>query len=351
MTDRIDRTDRTDGNGHRTDRRDHPADVAEFGDTDPDVVDADDVADAVGRPVFELPWLPEGRTVQVPGRGEFFVRRHVHPDSSAPTLLLLHGWTASADLQYFSAYRALAERYSFVGIDHRGHGRGLRTTERFRLVDAADDAAAVVRALGIDSVIPVGYSMGGPISMWVTRRHPDLVRALVVQATAMEWRARWTDRLSWMWLPALGWILRSWAYPRYLKRAVVRVIPVGHDLEPVLPWILGEMQRGNPHAIVDAGGELKRHDARPWAAELAVPAAMLLTTRDRLVRPRKQRALAAALRAEVTEFDGDHLCTMEQPVEYAAAIVAVLDGLVARLQPVDGAGASGAADTSTSVSL
>lgn len=319
---------------------DEPTTTNGHGGSDPERVDPDRAADAAdlepGDPGssaaddFRLPWLPEGRTVQVPGRGEFFVRIHHHEDPDAPWLLLLHGWTASADLQYFTAYRALAERYSFIGIDHRGHGRGLRTTERFRLVDAADDAAAVVETLGVGPVIPVGYSMGGPISMWFTRRHRHLVRGLVVQATAMEWRARPLDRVSWMWLPVLGWILRSWAYPRYLKRGVVRVIPAGHDLEPVLPWILGEMQRGQPHAIVDAGGELKRHDARPWTPTLGVPAAMLVTTKDRLVRPRKQRALAEALGARVTELEGDHFCTMAQPGEYAAALRDVVDGLVDR---------------------
>ena len=54
--------------------------------------------------VLTVPWLPEGRTVLLPGRGEVFYRYHRHADPSAPTLLLLHGWTASADLQFFTAY-------------------------------------------------------------------------------------------------------------------------------------------------------------------------------------------------------------------------------------------------------
>jgi len=107
-----------------------------------------------------IPWLPEGRIVSVPDRGEFFVRHFQHSDPSAPTLLLLHGWTASSDVQFFTAYEELAQHYSFVGIDHRGHGRGIRPTRTFSLEECADDAAAVVRALGIKRVITVGYSMG-----------------------------------------------------------------------------------------------------------------------------------------------------------------------------------------------
>jgi len=278
---------------------------------------------------FVLPWLPEARLVQVPGRGEFFVRVHRHEDPSAPTLALFHGWTASADLQFFTAYRALAERYSFVAIDHRGHGRGLRTLDPFELEDAADDMAAVLHELGVHRVVTLGYSMGGPISMLFTRRHPHLVEALVAQATALEWRASLRERLTWMGLPVVGAVLRSWAYPRYLRRAIARVIPVGHELEAYLPWILGEMQRGASQAIVEAGRCLSRYDAREWGSDLGVPAGVLVTTRDRLVPPRKQRRLAVSLSAVVHELDADHLCTMAQPAGYIDATLALLDEVLA----------------------
>src|SRR5687768_16475505 len=102
------------------------------------------MTDPISDPM-RLPWLPPGRTVRLEGRGEMFVRWHQHPDPTAPTLLLLHGWTASADLQFFTAYEALAEHYSFVAVDHHGHGRGLRSSIPFTLELAADDAAGVVR--------------------------------------------------------------------------------------------------------------------------------------------------------------------------------------------------------------
>jgi 3-oxoadipate enol-lactonase len=179
----------------------------------------------------------------------------------------------------------------------------------------------------------------------LARRHRGLVRALVVQATALEWRARLGDRLSWMWLPVLGAILRSWAYPRYLHRAIERVIPPGHELVPYLGWITAEMRRGDPKNLIEAGRALKFYDARDWARGLGLPAAMLITTRDRLVRVSKQRALAMALGAQVTEIDADHLCTMAVPDRYAAAIVSVIDGLVKTLDQ------SSSASTSTRVSL
>lgn len=269
---------------------------------------------------MNLPPLPPATIVRVEDRGEFFVRRHQHPDPTRPTVVLLHGWTASADLQFFTAYAALAERCSFVGIDHRGHGRGLRTSGgSFSIEDAADDAIAVARALGIERAILLGYSMGGPIALTACRRHPEAVTGLIVQATALEWRATFRERFIWRWLPMLGAALRSWWYPRYVRRGLPRLVPDDHPLSAYRHWLLGELERGDPHAIIQAGRALATFDARPWAGTLGVPAAMLVTTRDRLVRPAKQRTLARTLQATVVEVAGDHLVPWEQPDVFAAA--------------------------------
>lgn len=277
-----------------------------------------------------LPWLPEGRTVLLPGRGEVFARIHHHPDAGAPTLLLLHGWTASADLQFFAAYEALAEHYSFVAIDHRGHGRGMRTSHPFELEDVADDAAALVRTLGIESVITIGYSMGGPISLLLTQRHPDLVAGVVVQATALEWRATRRERFRWRTVRLVGPMLRSWAYPRWLRAGIRRLLGPNHEYAQYAAWIEAETRRGDPIAIVQAGGSLGRYDARDWAIVLGKPAAALITTKDRLVRPRKQRALAEALGAYVIELEGDHLSSLEHPVEFREKTLALVDHLTGR---------------------
>jgi pimeloyl-ACP methyl ester carboxylesterase len=104
---------------------------------------------------FEIdppPLLP-GRMVSIPQRGEFFIRQSTHKDATAPVVLLMHGWTASSDLNFFTAYHELSEFASVIGIDHRGHGRGLRPDVSFTLEDCADDAAAVCAALGVHQVV------------------------------------------------------------------------------------------------------------------------------------------------------------------------------------------------------
>lgn len=279
---------------------------------------------------LQLPWMPAGHTVRIEGRGEFFIRHHRHEDSDAPVVLLLHGWTASSDLQFVAAYRDLAERYHIVGIDHRGHGRGLRSPAAFSLEAAADDAAAVLGALGITRVIAVGYSMGGPITLHFTRRHPQLVAGIVVQATALEWRGTWRERLLWRLLPIGGSWLRTKGYRRYLNRAVPKLFDVDQELQPYVPWLVSEMSRNDPFAMIDAGRALAEYDARPWAGSLGVPAGSLVTTKDRLVKPAKQRALAEALGATVRELPADHLATLSDARNYSRLTVELIDAVAAR---------------------
>lgn len=285
----------------------------------------------------DLPHLPPGRIITLPGRGEIFVRHHEHADPSRPTLLLLHGWTASADTQFFTAYETLARDYSFIAVDHRGHGRGLRPNRPFSLEECADDAAEVARTLGARSVITVGYSMGGPISTLVWHRHPDLVAGMVFQATAMEWNATRSERMRWMMGRVLGPLFRGLTTPRTLRIAITRVVPRGHELHRFVPWIVGEIRRNDRWMVSEAGRALSRYDARSMVPRISVPTSVVLTLGDRLVAPTKQRALADASGAYVVELDGDHFVTLEQPREYADVTRRAVDHVASRVSgPVSG---------------
>jgi pimeloyl-ACP methyl ester carboxylesterase len=279
---------------------------------------------------FIVPWLPQGHTLVVPGRGELFYRFHRHHDPAAPIAFLLHGWTATGDLQFFTAYEALATQFSIITFDYRGHGRGLRLPSRFQLEDVADDAAALLEALGVEPVIAVGYSMGGPVGMLLARRHPHLVRGIVMEATALEWCSSILDRVRWKTARIIGPLLRSVAYQRWLSHGIRRLLGPDHPMQIYVPWLSGEMRRNDPITIVQAGQALSRYDARPWVSDLHLPAASLITIRDRLVRPSKQRVLAQALGADIRELDGDHISAWEHPVEFAAVTVALVELVAAK---------------------
>ena len=272
------------------------------------------------------PNLPPGRVVELPGRGEVFLRER-RGAAGQPTILLLHGWTASADLNWFRAYDAVAPLGRLLAVDHRGHGRGIRSAERFTLEDAADDAAALLRTLDAGPAVVVGYSMGGPISMLLWDRHPDLVRGLVFEATALEWRATRRERAVWKLMAAVEYFLRLGRPKGLLERALRQAVRSAPELEPRLGWLRAELRRGDPEALADAGRALGAYDGRSIAPRVDVPTAVVVTTRDRLVRPKKQRQLARAIRgAAAFELVGDHdVCLVHGPAFASTTAAAIAD--------------------------
>jgi 3-oxoadipate enol-lactonase len=243
--------------------------------------------------------MPPARTVDVPGRGEVFLR---DTGGDGPPALLLHGWTASADLNWYAQYGPLSARYRVIAVDHRGHGRGMRALADFRLTDCADDAAGVLRALGIERALVAGYSMGGPIGLLLAHRHPEAVRGLVLCATSADWR---TPRMRAVWWSMAGLRLALGVAPYALWRAGLRAAGLPDSAQTT--WIAGECVRGSARDVAEAGRELGRFDARPWLDQIRAPAAVVVTLADTAVPPRLQRDLARRLRAPVFESPGNHL--------------------------------------------
>ena len=226
--------------------------------------------------------------------------------ASAPTLLLLHGWTASADLNWFPSFRALSHRFNVVAVDHRGHGRGIRSRRRFRLSDCADDAAALIDELGLGSVIAVGYSMGGPIAQLLWRRHPSKVDGLVLCATSRTFASRAAERVQFAGLAGVA--LGARAVPTAVKRAAAARVLGTRAMNPSLEgWLTHELQRSDWGAVLEAGAALGRFDSRSWIGEVDVPTAVVVTVRDGLVAPKRQMALARSIPgATVHPVQGDH---------------------------------------------
>jgi 3-oxoadipate enol-lactonase len=270
------------------------------------------------------PPLPPGRVVDLPGRGRTFARIGEGPPG-APTVLLLHGWTASADLNWFRCYAPLQRRFNVVAIDHRGHGRGIRSPLRpFSLGDCADDAAALAEQLGIRHLIAVGYSMGGPIAQLLWKRHPELVDGLVLCATSRNFGRSLPERAMFTSLLGLSGVAR--VTPGVVRRQVAgRILGTRLDATPLGQWVAAELQRNDPATVLQAGWSIGRFSSAEWIGRVDVPTAVVVTTHDSVVSPARQMRLAQAIPgAQVIKVAGDHGVCVTDPQRFVPALLTAL---------------------------
>ncbi len=251
--------------------------------------------------------------------------RDIPGPPGAATVMLLHGLGATARLNWGPCFRPLSEHFRVLGLDHRGHGRGLRT-RRFRLEQCADDAAAVARARGVERFIAVGYSMGGPIASLTWRRHPDQVAGLVLCATARHFMRRNVARAARFALPAAALMARvapAIAHERLLRRMLARV-----EHPELRERVYREFKGHDPASLIQASHALSGFSSHDWIGNVDVPTAVIVTTRDDLVPPERQRKLAASIPgAEVFEVDGDHGACVARADLFVPALLAACDSV------------------------
>lgn len=269
--------------------------------------------------------------MELPGRGTTFVREATGP-VGAPTLLLLHGWTANSAVNWFATYAPLAEHFNVIAMDHRGHGHGLRTWKPFQLEDCADDAVALLDELGLDQVIPVGYSMGGPVAQLIWRRHRERVAGLVLCATASKFREHRAEGLLTAAVAAVSGTLRV-TPDTALDRLFERFISPRYEHTPLGQWALEQQKLNDFHTIVEAGHAVASFDSRHWVHEIGVPTSLVATTDDTTVQPERQALLADAIAgAEVFTVVGPHDVCATRPEAFVPPLVEACLSVTRRTQ-------------------
>ena len=266
--------------------------------------------------------------IETPG-----ARIWAHQQGEGPAVLLLGGlgdpaeaWQAQLD--------AFAGRYRVVAPDNRGAGRSPLPADGVSITAMAEDAAAVVRSLGIASAHVAGFSTGGAIAQELAIRHPELVRSLVLNGT--------------------------WCRPdAYFRRMVGSWIATARDagserdlLEAFFLWIY--TQRAHADGSVDR--YIDETLASPLAQEaeaffasaqacidwegssdrlgmVDVPALVIVGDEDIACPPRHARELAAALpQADLVRLPGEAHQPFQESPETWNEIVAGFWDRVERLE-------------------
>jgi pimeloyl-ACP methyl ester carboxylesterase len=121
-------------------------------------------------------WIPmDGRQVEVPG-----VRIHVVEmgPADAPAVVMIHGIMSQLRVFSYALAGRLAKDRRVILMDRPGWGYSALTAGRLDIPAQADAVAAAIKALGLDTPLLVGHSMGGAVSLALALRHPQAVRGL-----------------------------------------------------------------------------------------------------------------------------------------------------------------------------
>ncbi|MFJ9088239.1 alpha/beta fold hydrolase [Streptomyces sp. NPDC102384] len=123
--------------------------------------------------------MPELRRISVNG-----VELNVALAGSGPAVLLLHGFPHTWEL-WTDVMADLSDRYRVIAPDLRGFGASSRAESGYDAGTLAEDAAALLGALGVASAAVVGIDAGTPPAFLLALRRPDLVRRLVVMESLL----------------------------------------------------------------------------------------------------------------------------------------------------------------------
>lgn len=104
-------------------------------------------------------------------------------------LLLIAGFACDHTI-WAKVVPALARQFRVISLDNRGMGQSPASKTPASVRDMAEDAAGVLKALGLGPVHVAGHSMGGMIAQELALAHPELVRSLSLLASFAQTDAR-----------------------------------------------------------------------------------------------------------------------------------------------------------------
>ena len=110
---------------------------------------------------------------------------HVTIEGDGPPIVLLHGFTGSADTWRDLTDR-LAVEYRTIAPDLVGHARSEApaAVARYAIRRAAADLVELLSALGHERAAWLGYSLGGRVALQVAADHPQAVAALLLEGAS-----------------------------------------------------------------------------------------------------------------------------------------------------------------------
>jgi pimeloyl-ACP methyl ester carboxylesterase len=206
-----------------------------------------------------------------------------------------------------------------IAPDLRGLGQseaqsGTNTMERF-----ADDVHALLRKLETGPVVLVGHSMGGYVALAFARRHPEMLRGLVLVGTKAgadtpEGAAGRRATAEKVKLEGIDGVVGAMA---------PKMLAASNQDAAMAAKVRGFMEPSKPEGVISALlGMAERPDSTPALGQIQVPTLVITGADDTIIPPTESEALAKGIAgAELRVIPkAGHLVAFERPDEFNAAL-------------------------------
>ncbi|MEP4196865.1 MAG: alpha/beta fold hydrolase [Aliishimia sp.] len=110
---------------------------------------------------------------------------YIDTGTGAQTIVFSHGFLMSNAL-FAQQVAHFQDRYRCIAYDHRGQAKSSVPADGYDMDTQAEDAAALIKALGVGPCHFVGLSMGGFVGMRLAVKYPELLKSLVLLDTSAD---------------------------------------------------------------------------------------------------------------------------------------------------------------------
>ena len=213
--------------------------------------------------------------------------------------LFLHG--NGEDSSYFEhQIEYFSDRYRVMALDTRGHGKSPRGEMPFTIEQFSCDLYDFMMEHGISQAVILGFSDGANIAMKFAMKHPEMVRALILNGGNL--------------------------YAKGVKRAAQLPIEIGYR-------IASHFVEKSPGARKNAellGLMVNDPNIKPEElAQITAPTLVICGSRD-MIKESHTREIAANIPgAKLAILKGDHFIANKCPTEFNR----VVDGFLEKLEP------------------
>lgn len=237
------------------------------------------------------------------------------------TVVLVNGLADDLESWAFQMDDLLAAGYRVLRFDNRGVGLTDKPEGPYTARLLADDAKALVDALGLGSFHMLGVSMGGMVAQEYALAHPGDLRSLVLACTyaapgpfCSRMFSMWADLASEMGVPFVMRDVALWAF----------TVPFFEEREEELKEFEAEFASlpMTTEAYLAQLAAIRTYDAAGRLGGIRTPTLVLAGEEDILIPTALSERLCTAVPgSEWATTEGGHACLWEHPGAFNRAVL------------------------------